>query len=364
MANLIQIINYLNNNVENINEFITKKIDPNIDDLIGFKEGYAQLKWMEKNISALYKKIQESKCNYEEKFFPLVDKFNEISFDIDEKTKYETQKINILDDDWGELIVESENMKYIEHMINKPLTNNELKKIVDNPYRKCIGTNNISCDMSQGASDGAPYVTNIPNGGRDIPNTQNPNKINNSNLSAPNNRIYRFKQGEATIFIPIINKLSDIPNNLYYFIGDDKNKMGIYMRVSNNCVAQIPTDIEVIPSNSDMRKRIIKCNNSKNCQRWDCVYQHPGGAYYKLGCVAKCPSVPNFSNQESLMHDINKITYEDIRKCIMYSSTDLLSIFTWFQKKERTYKDKNGYDSELIVLNNLNICDDYEDILQ
>jgi len=159
------------------------------------------------------------------------------------------------------------------------------------------------------------------------------------------------------MLLPVIKSLNDIPQNMYYYYGDKKNKRGIYCRISSDVIIKIPM-VETIPENiENSRQMIVKCNRGDKCTFWNCTYAHPGVPYNKIGYIRRCPSCPSFSNYESLKTDIKFINYEDIRICIMYSITDLFAVNVWCQDQN---KQHDSDKKEKMIWNNLDICGTYK----
>ena len=160
---------------------------------------------------------------------------------------------------------------------------------------------------------------------------------------------YKYIYGDREIYLPIVKSLSDIPQNIYYYYGDDSNKKGLYTRIGNNVVVEIPINVDVVSENIEMKHYTIKCSDGKNCTKWKCSFQHPGGEYKKIGYKARCPSRPGFSNPRTFSADSNLVTYEDMRICLMYNLTDIFSIMMWFNK----FGNCNH------IMKDIQICDEY-----
>ena len=385
--NIINSFNHIEKIINRLQIFVNEECDKNIkemtlEDIEGLKEGYTQLLWIEENINESLKKIKKTKIKYDKKINNIVHKLEYVKVNSEECKHYPIYNIFLPNTDiyyklchlnethsninnlqnqieqpnnnlfnsinkltWGD---EQEYVSVIHDIVSLKINGypdgienlEPIKNIMNNTFRHCVGIIAVD-DINKKMSKITPQLINI-----------------DENIIGE----YMYTCGGVDIKIPVINSLDNIPKCMYYYYGDEnsresefsnKYERGIYMKISDKVIVKIPF-IDVIPDNIEFsKKKISKCHNGKECSYWKCMYAHNGVPYNKIGYKNRCPSNPGFSNKDTLNSDIKKVAYEDIRMCLMYSMSDLFSIFAWCQK----YEDKIDKD---IIITNLEICDDYE----
>jgi hypothetical protein len=161
--------------------------------------------------------------------------------------------------------------------------------------------------------------------------------------------------------IPIINRLSEIPQSLYWYKGDKNNDEGIYTCLSDGFCVQIPFPNTVDGTKDFNRICSIKCkyktideclkirqelSNKFNSDVRICNFAHTGEKYTKIGTSFRCPNIPRFGNHTFLNEDLNTLPDYDMKMMLMYSLSDVLLGSMWFQQQKR----------KKITLTNIDTC--------
>lgn len=160
--------------------------------------------------------------------------------------------------------------------------------------------------------------------------------------------------------LPIISNLSYLPSLFYWFNGDIINKEGIYLRLIDNVIAEIPFPNLYSSKHEQFKKKTIRCkyynyNTCLNIRKKyakihktnikECFYTHQNEKFNKVGNIYRC-NLESFGNHESLEKDLNNINISDIKFLLMNSLSDLLLVIIWLQKNVK----------KPILLNNLDLC--------
>lgn len=141
--------------------------------------------------------------------------------------------------------------------------------------------------------------------------------------------------------IPHVSDLSQIPPAIYY---SDKPTSGLYMRLINNNIVQIPFP-EIIDSKKEYnRNHSIKCKwgDKRECliQRQKlakihnsvirtCNFAHSGDQLVKVGYPSRCPTIPSFGNPSTFKDDLKYVTETDVKNMLMYGLNDIIIASTW-----------------------------------
>lgn len=149
--------------------------------------------------------------------------------------------------------------------------------------------------------------------------------------------------------IPIINRLDEIPQSLYWYKGDKDNPKGIYTSLSPGFYVQVPFP-DVIDGTKDFNRICsIKCkyntideclkirqdlSNKFNSDIRVCNFAHKGENYTKIGTSFRCPNIPRFGNHNFLNTDLENLPHNDMKMLLMYSLSDMMLSSMWFQKKQ------------------------------
>ena len=182
----------------------------------------------------------------------------------------------------------------------------------------------------------------------------------NKNLSKETQTISMIEGKDISpnnINIPIIKDLKSIPPMFHWYNGDNFNKKGIYVCMSEGFYCRVPfpnlmssTDhnfkVNSVPCKYETKE---KCNIQKkkiseiyNSEVRECFYVHKKEKFTKIGSFYRC-NIESFGNYESLNNDLNYINTVDIKRILMHSLSDSLLTILWYQNKF-----KNGN----LILNN------------
>lgn len=342
--NLITCVNYTNKMIDNLTNFISQECksihNMPLQNIEGLKEGYAQILWMENEYNKIINRIKQTKNKYNK----LTDSImNEIDYTVVQSVNTERNSLRLpgldlyyqlhkFNNTWGEEQEYADNVYDIVSMKLEgyPIDQDSkiLKKIINNPYHTCVGTTSME---------------------------QKEKTITTQFQQQQNSIIgeYKYNCGDAHINLPIINSLNNIPPCMYYY-SDEKGINGVFMKIAPNIIVEVSM-VDVIPEDMDFsRDKTLKCRNGERCNYLSCVFAHNGVPYNKVGYKNRCPSNPGFSNRDTLKNDIRRVSYDDIRMCLLYNTTDLLSIIAWCQYQRYP-------TDETIIISNLDICEDYKD---
>jgi hypothetical protein len=275
-----------------------------IEELSSVKNNYTHLLWISQECTNIVNYIEKIKIKYVKIATPLVSDIENIS------NKY---------NNWSEIIKRDN----ITNKLSELLITNQCE-INSDQFEDLADTKQCQIESS------ADFLL-----------------IKNKNI-----RNYKYIYAGKEIIIPSVFNLDDIPPSIYYYYGDDIHAKGIYTRINVNTIVEIPIFVDVISESIEMKHFTIKCTEGVNCKKWKCSFQHPGGEYKKIGHKVRCPSRPRFSNIDTFESDVNAISYEDIRLCLMYSLTDIFSSMVWCQRFDT---------DQTVILNDIQICDDYKD---
>lgn len=349
--NLITCVQHIHKILNNLTTFVDQECksihNMPLQNIESLKEAYAQILWIENEYNKMENNIKQIKNKYN-KITDLI--MSELEYTVIQENKNIDRnslklpgldlyhQLHKYDNTWGEEQEYADNVYDIVSMklAGYPLDNDTkiLKKIINNPYHTCIG--NIlpsSTPVTPQQDDTTSIITPI----------QTKHIIGE----------YKYKCGDSTIVLPIIDSLDNIPPCMYYY-SDDNGINGVFMKIAPTVIVEIPM-VDVIPEDMDFsRDKTLKCRNGAKCNYFSCVFAHNGVPYNKVGYKNRCPSNPGFSNKDTLKSDIRYVSYDDIRMCLLYSTTDLFSIIAWCQH-QRYSKDKK------ILISNLDICGDYND---
>ena len=95
--NLIKCMNHMNEILLRLENFIDEECSDfssntiTLDNIVGIKEGYAQLIWIEELYTKLFKKIKKTKGKYDKKLNPLI---SEVQYTVTNELKNMNKKYN------------------------------------------------------------------------------------------------------------------------------------------------------------------------------------------------------------------------------------------------------------------------------
>lgn len=381
--NLISCLNFIKNIVYNFGEYIDENYDTNetLESIESIKEIQIQISWTEAVLNDLVDEIKKVKTKCSGIIDPIIskvefeteDNFIDESKNLINLDSFKSPSLNILypplqenikSINWEE---KQEHYDNLDQLVSVYINgypgglNNwkPLKRLLLNPYKYCIGDHKIKYNIQNNMKHIEKKERNNTSSTEESA-TEYTTKLD-ENISINHiEGIYEYigEDGLKTNF-PIIDYIENIPPSIYYFYGKDNiEKRGLYTRISNNTIVKIPNKINVIPEDSDNYKfATVKCiyetNSNEKCRKWNCTFAHSGIPYNKIGDFRKCPSVPRFSNTNTLKKDIITVNNEDIRKCMLYCVTDLFAINAWCQKSE--HKIKNN-----IIIDDIELCGHYK----
>jgi hypothetical protein len=159
------------------------------------------------------------------------------------------------------------------------------------------------------------------------------------------------------INIPIIHNLCDMTPMFYWYEGDSYHKQGIYTCIADGFYIKVPfpSTISTLDKNFKMNSIPCKYETKEYCLKnkkyiseiyktdvRECSYVHKKEKFEKIGSIYKC-SIENFGNYDRLKNDLNYIGMPDIKRILMYSSSDALLASIWYQNKFN--------DGELVISN-------------
>ena len=164
--------------------------------------------------------------------------------------------------------------------------------------------------------------------------------------------------------IPIINNIKDIPSPLYWYNGDECNKEGIYMNLTNGSHIYVPFP-DVLYNETKNKHKIIQCKNKTitECKKfrynynknnknyiYKCNFLHVGEKKLKYNNLLKCPFNHRFGNHLFLNNDLKNASYSDMQNFILYNISDILLLTVWSQKQKTLNNSLNE------IINNIDIC--------
>ena len=188
------------------------------------------------------------------------------------------------------------------------------------------------------------------------PNNYNINDVLIKSISSIDNIDLGFN-----IKIPIINRLSEIPATFYWYNGDENNRSGIYVCITDGFYSRVPFPNVIDSTNTNNKVGSIRCKHitTDNCfkvrnelaMRYNstirsCNFAHTGDSYIKIGTSFRCPQLPRFGNHQCINNDLDIVQTDDIKIMLMYALSDTLLSLVWFQK--------NNKDN--IIYNNIEMC--------
>ena len=140
--------------------------------------------------------------------------------------------------------------------------------------------------------------------------------------------------------------ITQAPESLFYYTGAE-NKEGIYIKLLNGVSVKVPFP-EIIDSKREFdRKHSIRCKyiNKEECnlQRSkmakihsslvrNCNFAHTNDPIIKIGYPARCPTIPQYGNPETIKTDIEKVTLSDIKNILLYGINDIICASIWLDK--------------------------------
>jgi hypothetical protein len=305
---------------KNINKF-------SLDEIKLVRNNYCHIKWMKSILSELNDKVDNATRLYNDKIKPVIDNVHQITDDNDSLELYDMWKLNYINTnepseellkDWAGLDEHNDICRHLKSIskVGYPDSNNirPLKELKTDSIRNLESKFNIT---------------------RDDDRTE----------------VYNYDYNGARIFLPVVDRLEDVPSCFYYFKGKGKQSKGVYMSPYPGVVVKVP-DSKIIPySTENSNQRTVKCIKGKECQNTYCTYAHPGMEYIQTSSVSRCPNCPRFGNTDTIVDDLNEVKMEDIRLVSFYSLSGLWASSIWYDK----YIE---WDS-LRIIDDLEMCDDF-----
>lgn len=161
------------------------------------------------------------------------------------------------------------------------------------------------------------------------------------------NKIKIFKTIELvpnfSITLPVINNLKELKPSFVWYIGNSRNKEGIYMSLGKVLI-QVPFPDLISKNSPNFKYHSMPCKNHTvdECRRKleeiarikkteirTCTYAHIGENYYKIGSDFRAPLLPQFGSHDSLDQDLKNVQLFDIKNILMNATSDLLLIKLW-----------------------------------
>jgi len=169
--------------------------------------------------------------------------------------------------------------------------------------------------------------------------------------SATKTTITEYKGANIELRLSKVTKLTEIPESMYLYDGDKKNKPGIYTRIGNSIIL-VPFPDVIDPNDPEASKNCtVKCRSEtrERCQSKkfgsNCPYAHVGEQFRKIGSNYRS-EVPRLGKHSFIREDCENAKYSDIKHILMNSLSDILFCNLWFEKNI----------SELTVIQELEIC--------
>jgi len=124
------------------------------------------------------------------------------------------------------------------------------------------------------------------------------------------------------------NTLSiDLPINKYNSIYWNNNLDGLYLNVCDNNI-----ELTLLKFSPD-KKYTIDCKHGhrKKCRNTNCSFIHIGEEYLRQSNIQKPFGNKTLGSIEKIDKDICSITYDDIKKILLYCIPDILIVYLWFK---------------------------------
>lgn len=264
---------------------------------------------------------------------------------------FEMTSINLSDYNYNTLIKGS---KFIDNIKNTLEILQQHSSSINTMITNCSElVNNISESINKDND----YVSETPSGIL-VYNSIMYNKIK-ANKKKPilpiKNKTIIIPKLNYKITLPVVNKLSEIPECFYYLNNADNkesDKSNIYVRINNNII-EVPFPEIIDNQQNHNRNNTIRCKyytlqeciNQRNKMSKlynsnirECKYAHCGEPLIKIGNIHRCPSLANFGNPATFNSDIKFVSYSDIKNMLLYSLNDLAISMIWLyeNKMERT----------------------------
>lgn len=176
-------------------------------------------------------------------------------------------------------------------------------------------------------------------------------KSKKTGKSALKMSITEYKGAKIELKLLKVSKLAEIPESMYWYDGDKKNKPGIYIRIGNSIIL-VPFPDVIDPSDPEASKNCtVKCRSEtrERCQSkkfgLNCPYAHVGEQFRKIGSNYRS-EVPRLGKHSFIREDSETAKYSDIKHILMNSLSDILFCNLWFEKNV----------PELTVIQELEIC--------
>lgn len=146
--------------------------------------------------------------------------------------------------------------------------------------------------------------------------------------------------------LPIVDKLTNIPQSFYWYCGDDINPEGIYTCLVSGFIVQVPFPDVIDSSNNVDKSKTIRCKNTniRDCIRSrqeladryksnirNCNYAHTGDKLNKLGTMFRCSTNIGLGHHASFIKDIEKADKLDISNILIYALSDALISSVWYE---------------------------------
>ena len=294
-----------------------------------------------------------------------VAELNELSVNIERSSKMIIKKFNklLLEDHTKQVLNQGEELiNFGTKLLNtlKTTAKNLETLLVD--CREFI--DDIEADLSTEQKE--DFVHHTKNGMLTYPGREIISKIlkatpvkvpvNNSHTSTKPTtttvqKVINITEINYNMTMPVVEKLSDIPNAFHYFKGSTENPAGVYMQINNN-IMRIPFP-DVIDSKKEYdRSHSIRCKyltktecdaqrnkmaKLYNSQTRMCNFAHAGDSIVKIGYPSRCPSLPAYGTPATMPEDIRRITLNDVKNLLLYGLSDIMDSIIWLD-----YNKKNG----------------------
>jgi hypothetical protein len=288
--NLVDAFEFIN---QVVRKTTTETVDlSTISSLKSARDAYANLLWIKRNIELMSENIEKSITTYKEKADEVKELLTEIDHEIKEQDQWST---------W------SGRYDLGDYEIPKNITS----------WGDKIDYTEMICQFAGLSLVGYPDTTKLG----PIISTS---KVYESITPVVGKK--QFKRGNATLDLPMVDSLDDIPPAMYLY------KDNIYIRLTETTVIQVPF-ITVFDEHHENKKHTIRCKKDRCPNAFKCPYAHRGISLRKIGVTARCPSCPRYGNDQTIDEDMRKIDMKDIRTILMYGLNDLYAAAIYLQAK-------------------------------
>jgi hypothetical protein len=168
----------------------------------------------------------------------------------------------------------------------------------------------------------------------------------------------------GNINLPVAHKLKDIPPALYWYNGGKKSKPGIYIKITDGFVAEVPFSSVKDGRYSENVLRTVRCKyvRKEECQQHKqqiarklnlevkkCEYVHQGEKIERIGYTSRCLDIPGFGDYNHIIDDVYKVSERDLRTMLLNSLNDILLASVWYQNVHtRNYNNRLSGSKKII----------------